>query len=144
MTSGAGRFAFVDTSAFFGLLNTSDSWHRDALRIQRRLIEEQWRLVTTNWIVAETHALVLARLGRARASEMLRQLDNDAASHQLALVSVQAEDELKAREIIYRYDDKDFTLTDATSFAVMERLGIAYAFTFDRDFRQYGLDVLTA
>jgi predicted nucleic acid-binding protein len=33
-------------------------------------------------------------------------------------------------------------LTDATSFAVMERLGIEAAFAFDRDFRQYGLPVL--
>jgi predicted nucleic acid-binding protein len=41
-------------------------------------------------------------------------------------------------------DDKDFTLTDATSFAVMERLGITYAFTFDHPFTQYGFIALTA
>jgi predicted nucleic acid-binding protein len=62
----------------------------------------------------------------------------------LIIVRVTPEDEAKAREITYRYDDKDFSLTDATSFAVMERLGIRAAFTFDRDFRQYGLDVPTA
>jgi predicted nucleic acid-binding protein len=55
---------------------------------------------------------------------------------------VSAADERKARDLIARYDDKAFSLTDATSFAVMERLGIDHAFTFDRNFMQYGLATL--
>jgi predicted nucleic acid-binding protein len=34
-------------------------------------------------------------------------------------------------------------LTDASSFAIMDRLGITRAFTFDANFSQYGLTVLT-
>ena len=49
---------------------------------------------------------------------------------------------MRALEIIERYQDKEFSLTDATSFAVMERLGIEAAFAFDADFRQFGLTVL--
>ena len=52
-------------------------------------------------------------------------------------------DEQRARQIIVAYTDKDFTFTDATSFAVMERLRIGHAFTFDDDFRQYGFTTLT-
>jgi predicted nucleic acid-binding protein len=41
-------------------------------------------------------------------------------------------------EILLGQEDKDYSYVDATSFAVMERLGIETAFTFDRHFEQYG------
>ncbi len=53
------------------------------------------------------------------------------------------EDEEKAGEIIRRYTYKSFSYTDATSFVVMERLGIKEAFAFDPHFRQYGLKLLS-
>lgn len=57
-------------------------------------------------------------------------------------VHVSAADERRARSIIAQYDDKDFSLVDATSFAVMERLHIPTAFALDRNFTQYGFRVL--
>lgn len=59
-----------------------------------------------------------------------------------SLVRVTEEDEQAALDLIARYRDKSFSLTDATSFVVMERLGITHAFSFDDDFRQYGWTVL--
>ena len=38
--------------------------------------------------------------------------------------------------------DKTYSYTDATSFAVMERLGLKTAFAFDPHFRQHGFQVL--
>jgi predicted nucleic acid-binding protein len=58
------------------------------------------------------------------------------------IVRVRASDERHAREIIATYDDKDFSLIDALSFAVMERLGITHAFSLDRHFAQYGFILL--
>ena len=57
---------------------------------------------------------------------------------------MRAADEERAKQILFQYDDKDFSFADAISFAVMERLAIGLAFTFDRDFAQYGFTVLTA
>jgi uncharacterized protein len=53
-------------------------------------------------------------------------------------VRITPEDEARAEEILRRYDDKKFSYTDATSFVVMERLGIEAAFTFDGNFTEYG------
>jgi uncharacterized protein len=134
------RQVLIDTSAFFALTAPRDADHHPALTIQQRLITERWRLYTTNLVVAETHALLLTRLGRTIALSTLHSIDHSTTT----IVRISNADETRAREIISQYDDKDFSLTDATSFAVMERLRIPYAFTFDRNFTQYGLPVLTA
>ena len=47
-------------------------------------------------------------------------------------------DESKAWEIFVRYEDKGFSFTDCTSFAIMERLKIDTVFVFDDHFIQYG------
>jgi uncharacterized protein len=60
------------------------------------------------------------------------------------VIRARAADENRAKQILFQYDDKDFSFADAISFAVMERLQIRLAFTFDRDFAQYGFTVLTA
>jgi predicted nucleic acid-binding protein len=51
-------------------------------------------------------------------------------------------DEKRDEEIIFNYSDKGVSFVDAVSFAVMERLKLNKAFTFDRHFRQYGIDVI--
>lgn len=130
----------VDASAYFALLDQDDAYHPEALAIRDRLNAEGWHLFATSLVLAETHALLLNRLSQPIATEFLRTLEQST----ITLVWVTPADIQRAKEIIYQYDDKDFSLTDATSFAVMERLGIRLAFTFDRHFTQYGLTVLNA
>lgn len=129
----------LDTSAYFAIADTTETRHSDADAIRRRLIAERSRLVTTNFIVAETHALFSIRLGYRFALRFLDDLDRSPT----LVVRVTTTDEQRARQIIRQYDDKLFSYTDATSFAVMERLGISSVFTFDRNFTQYGLQALT-
>ncbi len=68
---GIHRRAFVDTSAFFAISNARDVQHSTAQAIASRLRREQWHLSTTNFIVAETHALLLSRAGRQVAATIL-------------------------------------------------------------------------
>jgi predicted nucleic acid-binding protein len=131
----AGHRTLIDTSAYFALVDVDDINHARANSAAGAM---QGRLYTTNYILAETHALLLRRLGRAIAARFLLEADRDRTN----LIRVRADDEERAREIIFAHDDKDYSLTDATSFAVMERLHIGTAFTFDRHFAQYGFAVL--
>jgi predicted nucleic acid-binding protein len=138
--SSRERRAFVDSSAYLALLDSDDDHHREAATILSRLIDGRYRLYTTNSVVIEAHALILSTLGIARASSFLRDIENS----RMVVVRTRASDERLAQEVIFRYDDKRFSFTDAISFVVMERLGIAYAFSFDRNFAQYGLQLLKA
>lgn len=135
-----GAKIFVDTGAYGAITLFDDGHHQRAQATLRRLTEQKWRFFTTNFVVAETHALILTRAGRAMAREAVRLIDGGSTT----IVRVGEGDEIKARAILDRYDDKDFSLVDAISFSVMDRLGITTAFAFDRHFVQYGLALIDA
>ncbi|MCC6793208.1 MAG: PIN domain-containing protein [Thermomicrobiales bacterium] len=130
---------FADTSGLFALTVRRDDNHVAALHIRSRLIATSRPLFTTNFVLAELHALVLARVDHRFARRVLYGL----LSSDLAVARVSAEDEHRALDVLGKYDDKAFSFTDAMSFAVMDRVGTRTAFSFDHHFTQYGLTLLT-
>jgi predicted nucleic acid-binding protein len=129
---------FVDSGAWIALLQESDTHHIAALAVRGRLVQQRTRLITTNFVVAETHALLL-RAGYAPAVAFLRKMT---AGQMATVIRAETEDEAAAREIIYQYTDKKYSLADAISFAVMARLGITRAWSYDQHFKQCGWQVL--
>ena len=124
------RAVFVDSSAFLAFASIRDENHAVAGRIHSRLEGTGTRLITTTYVLAELHALSLSRRGPSFALDLLDRIEKG----NTLIVAVRDEDWQKARSILRRYDDKSFSLTDALSFSVMERLGITDGFTFDRHF----------
>jgi uncharacterized protein len=125
---------FVDTSAIYALLDRSDRNHRASATILEGLTVRRAQPLVTNFVVAETHGLLVARLGPAVARRWL-------FGNVWTVERVTAEDEDRARGILRDCEDKRFSYTDATSFAVMERLRLAEAFAFDRHLSQYGFQL---
>ena len=125
----------VDTSAVYALLDRSDRWHDAAKVALGRLRDRHAQPTLTNFIVAESHALLLSRLGAESARTWL-------LTNVWSVERVSPQDEARAKEIIGQYSDKTFSFTDATSFAVMERLGLRSAFAFDPHFAQYGFELV--
>jgi predicted nucleic acid-binding protein len=127
------RYIFVDTSAYYALVDAKSSDHDRAQDIPAEIARIKPAMFTTTFVLAVIHALVLRRLG----SDAARRVLNDVGASAINVILLDESDEIRAREIIDQYRDKDFSYTDATSFAVMERLGIHHAFSFDRHFKQY-------
>ena len=130
------RGVLWDSSAILALLDADDADHARAVAEARAIAAEKRPSFITNYIEVEAHALLLRKLGRALAREWL-------LSGGLTVVRALPEQEERAREILARHSDKDWTLCDAISFAVLDAHHVRRAFTFDHHFRQYGrLEVL--
>jgi len=107
------RQLFVDTSAYFALTDRRDENHEAAVRIIHQLVRERIELLTTNYIVAETHTLLLNRIGYKTTFQVIEELYKS----QTRIYRVREAEERKALEIIRKYTDKEFSLVDAMSFA---------------------------
>lgn len=128
------RRVFVDTGAFLGLLVPKDRSHPKAKPLFEQAARERWHLVTSNIVVIETYAVLLIRASRKDAITFLDVVLNDGYS----IERVRRDDEEKAIALVRSHEDKTYSLCDALSFVVMERLGLQEAMAFDSDFRSYG------
>jgi predicted nucleic acid-binding protein len=125
------RAVLWDSSAVLALLDADDADHETAVRAANEIADAGRPSFITNYIEAEAHALLLRKLGRALAREWL-------FAGGLPVVRVMQHEEERARRILGRYSDKDWSLCDAISFAVMESRSVGAAFSFDHHFGQYG------
>ena len=130
------KTVFVDTGGFFALYSRNDADHAKAVDLFQQAHAQRWELVTTNAVVFETHALLLNRTreGRPLALKFL----DDLKSSDLRVERVGEADETAAIALIRLHDDKTYSLCDALSFAVCERMSISEAISCDDDFRSYG------
>ena len=124
------RGVLLDSSAILALLDADDADHARAVAIAGRIASEKRPSFVTNYIEVEAHALLLRKLGRTLAREWL-------LTGGLSVVRAMPAEEHRAKELLARYADKDWTLCDAISFAVLDARRIRRAFTFDRHFQQY-------
>ena len=128
-----GRY-FVDTSAWFALVNRSDPDHE---RISKLLQENRGRLVTTNFVFDETVTICRSRLGHGTAVRVGEALLDSVV---VDLIRATPGDETRAWDLFRGRQDKPYSYTDCVSFTMMRRLGVDTAIALDDDFRQEGFD----
>lgn len=124
---------FVDTSALFAVLDADDQSHEPARQTWTDLINQETDLVSTNYVLLETLALVQHRLG----IEAVRTLQKDIVPILRIEWVAEAQHGIGVTALLTASNRK-LSLVDCISFEVMRRLDIKIAFAFDRHFSQQG------
>jgi predicted nucleic acid-binding protein len=123
---------FVDTSALYALADGADRNHSRATKILSRLLETGEPLVTHNYVLVESLALLQHRLGIDSALDLARTVDHftvDWVDEALHGHAVRAFAQSPGRRV---------RLVDHVSFIVMRARRIEEAFAFDDDFEREG------
>ncbi len=119
---------FLDTSAISAWADAADPNHHAAVRRLQAILDRGEDLLTHNYVLVESIALLQARLGLAAATK----LANDSA----AFVIDWVDDDLHTSGVreLKRSRKRHVSLVDHISFLVMKRRHAATAFAFDPDF----------
>jgi len=130
---------FIDTSAFFAILDADDINHKKGKIIWQHLISEGLTLICSNYILVESFALIQQRLG----TEAVRVFQDDI----VPLIGIEWIDEavhMAGVSAALVADKRNLSLVDCISFIVMRRLGIKDVFGFDRHFAEAGFNCIDA
>lgn len=117
---------FVDTSILYAVADRTDSGNATA----KAILVSGEGLITSDHVLVESWRLIQRRLGHRAADAFWAGIRG--GSIELAVVG--SGDLDAAWAIGDAFPDQAFSIVDRTSFAVMLRLGVHRAASFDKDF----------
>ena len=130
---------FLDTSALLAILNAGDRFHQPAKQVWEEVLSTETTLITSNYILLETIALLQHRFGM----EAVRLFENEIS----VIIDVAWVDEATHRQgmsALLAANRRQLTLVDCTSFEIIRQGGVDKVFTFDPHFHEQGFDIIPA
>lgn len=128
---------FIDTSAFYAVLDRDDDNHRKAASTWTDIMGHGCGLVTSNYILLETLALLQSRIG----IEAVRVFQNDVVPLVRAEF-VTPEVHSIGIAALLAASKRRLSLVDCISFEIVRSLGLEAVFAFDSHFRTYGFKMM--
>jgi len=124
---------FADTSALYALLVRTEEGHAEVAAAFARLLQGRRALVTSNYVLLETTALLQRRIGLAAVRDFDERI--------VPLLTPRWITEplhRRAMDRLVRGDRRGVSLVDCTSFEIMDAEAIGEAFALDSDFAAAG------
>ena len=128
---------FVDTSGILALINADDVNHKQADKIWNNLIEKEEKLISTNYILLETIAVIQNRIGLKAVKSLYKYL---IPIMRIIWVDVSVHDRAMTNLLIM--NRKKISLVDCVSFEIINSSGITNVFCFDKHFQEQGYTVI--
>lgn len=129
---------FIDTGFLFAIFNRNEDGHESSKKILFELAKQKFRLFYSDYIFDELVTLSRSKIGIKESILIGNVVKN--SSYMIPL-SVDNEIKENAWDIFCKYDDKKYSFTDCTSFALMNELKIINALSFDSHFSQFGFNI---
>ncbi len=123
---------FLDTSAIYALADREDSKHGLARNRFEALLAAGEGLLTHNYVLVESLALLQHRLGVSAAVKFGKSVAG------FEVVWVDAALHARAARHLARSSSRRVSFVDEVSFLVMKARGVTAAFAFDQDFEDRG------
>jgi len=133
---------FADASAWIASIEPRQAHHDATLETRRALVADGVQLVTTDLVLAETHAMLIRHRGPSAGLQLLDEVSDDPR-----WTVLQVDTDLQAGAVdhwLRVFRDQPFGLCDAVSFEAMRRERITRAFTLDTHFAVAGYEMLPA
>lgn len=128
---------YIDTSAFYALLDRGDENHKEGKKAWMQMFEGSYTLVTSNYVLIESFALLQSRIGL----EAVRGFQEDIVP--IIHVEFVTPDLHRAgTAALLSASRRELSLVDCVSFEMMRNFGIKTAFAFDSHFKEQGFSVL--
>jgi len=126
---------FLDTSAIYAMADKADPYHEVARERFGRIVDAGDEIVTHNYILGESMALLQNRLGLPAALRLAR----DVRAFLVEWVDQVTHEE--AVRLLARRGSWKGSLVDQVSFLIMQRRRIQVAMAFDSDFVKAGYQI---
>jgi len=130
---------YVDTSVFYALLDRADRFHKEASSLWVALMDNNFTLITSNYVVVETVALLQKKIGFEAARLWYRDILSV-----LTVLWVDADAHQKAYELWLNLGRRRLSLVDCASFVIMHHHQIEKAFCFKSHFTDHGFELISA
>lgn len=135
----ASEVLFIDTAYVYAIISPRDQWHEKAVEWQKKIETDKLPLLTTEFILAEIADGLSSINFRQAASRVIHVLLENPF---VKIIPASSELFNRALNLYEQRSDKDWGLTDRTSFVVMTENNITDALTTDDHFRQAGFNAL--
>jgi uncharacterized protein len=122
---------FIDTCAFFALINFSDDFHPIASDLFIKAAKSEEEFFTSNYVILETIFLLQRELGLSAVNDFRKLI--------LPIINIIWVDEKIHNDCINNLiasEKKKISLTDYSSFYILDNFKIDSVFTFDKHFKE--------
>lgn len=133
--------AFVDTSFYISLLRKDDSNHERAKKILLSFKDKPLILYTSHYIIDEVATVISMRVEKEVALRFLQSVQEDDFPLILCVDDFVRQE---AYRIFSHARTKNISMVDCYSAALMRQEGIKTCFSFDKQFRVLGFEILSS